>query len=60
MPDVIKPGPPGGDEDEQEEEQVVTMDVMGNSGREFPLQVIMLVLVLLGWVHANGLPVCRC
>lgn len=39
MPDVIKPGPPGGDEDEQEEEQVVTMDVMGNSGREFPLQV---------------------
>lgn len=38
MPDVIKPGPPGGDEDEQEEEGV-TMDVMGNSGRDFPLQV---------------------
>lgn len=44
MPDVIKPGPPGGDEDEQEE-QVVTMDVMGNSGREFPLQVSLAFLL---------------
>lgn len=61
MPDVIKPGPPGGgDEDEQQDQQQeVAMDLMG-SRRDFPLQVLMLVLVLLGWLHANGLPVCRC
>ncbi|CAM9247634.1 unnamed protein product [Ectocarpus sp. 4 AP-2014] len=65
MPDVIKPGPPnngggadGGGEDEQEN-GAVTMDLMG-SGRDFPLQVLMLVLVLLGWLHANGLPLCHC
>ncbi|CAM9577734.1 unnamed protein product [Pylaiella littoralis] len=39
MPDVIKPGPPGGeDEDEQQDNQEAPMDLMG-SGRDFPLQV---------------------
>lgn len=61
MPDVIKPGPPGeGGEDEQDEQNGdAAIDVMG-SRRDFPLQVLMLVLVLLGWLHANGLPVCGC
>lgn len=60
MPDVVKPGPPGeGGEEEQDENREVTMDVMGSS-RDFPLQVLMLVLVLLGWLHANGLPLCGC
>ncbi|CAM9112518.1 unnamed protein product [Ectocarpus sp. 8 AP-2014] len=65
MPDVIKPGLPnndggadGGGEDEQGN-GAETMDLMG-SGRDFPLQVLMLVLVLLGWLHANGLPLCPC
>lgn len=41
MPDVIKPGPGGegtGDEDEQRQDDTV-MDAIGNSGRDFPLQV---------------------
>ncbi|CAM9353568.1 unnamed protein product [Scytosiphon promiscuus] len=60
MPDVVKPGPGGGGNDEEEEEnQDVTMDLMGNS-RDFPLQVLMLVLLLLGWLQANGLPLCHC
>lgn len=57
MPDVVKPLPEGGEEDEQEEQG--TVDAMG-SNRDFPLQVMMLVLLLLGWVHVNGLPICRC
>lgn len=40
MPDVVKPGPPDGREDEDgQENHGEVMDVMGNSGRDFPLQV---------------------
>lgn len=47
MPDVIKPGPGGNeDEDEQQQQESPVVDVMGNSGRDFPLQVRVLRDVL--------------
>lgn len=58
MPDVIKPHPEGGAEEEEQEDQGA-VDAMG-SNRDLPLQVLMLVLFFLGWVHTNGLPICRC
>lgn len=48
MPDVVKPGPGGGgggDEDEQRQDETV-MDVMGNSGGDFPLQVCQVRIIL--------------
>lgn len=52
MPDVIKPGPDGEgehgrdrgeDEDDQRQDDTV-MDAIGNSGRDFPLQVCYVLL----------------